>query len=232
MTYKLRRSVIIVVAKGALQEYFSFLKLKPWKAYSLYTFVDTNRFDPGKAPAKLPSENFRMISVGALRTQKNYSYLINAMADLKNEPIELHIYGVGNLQKDLQQQIETSGAKVVLKGEVKQIENVITQYDLYVMSSSFEGFSLSVLEAMSMGMPLLLSDIPSFREQCEQLADYFPLNNAAALSEMIKQLSGESKNELEKKGRLLRQRALDNFTLPQHIAGLRSIYAETMAGTD
>ena len=230
LTYRLRKTIIIVVAKGALEEYFSFLKLKPYKAYALYTFVDVNRFDASQVTKKEDSPVFRVISVGALRTQKNHTLLISAIAQLKDEPIELHIYGLGNLQQNLQQQIDESHARVVLKGEAKSIEQVIPQYDLYVMSSGFEGFSLSVLEAMAMRMPLLLSDIPSFREQCEGLADYFSLDNVEALAQKILQLSKEDKTILMEKGERLRQRVVNNFTLPQHITGLRKIYTE--AATD
>ena len=228
MTFRLRNSTIIVVAKGALAEYFSFLKLKPYKAYALYTFVDVNRFDPAKAKPKEASPVFRVISVGALRTQKNYSYLIDALAKLKNDPIALHIYGVGNLQPDLQRRLNESGANVVLKGEVKEIEQVMPQYDLYVMSSGFEGFSLSVLEAMAMGLPLLLSDIPSFKEQCEGLAEYFSLTDVNDLSQKIKKFSLETQAALKEKGEKLRQRAISNFTLAQHIDGLRKIYRDAV----
>ena len=232
ITYRFRNSIIIVVAKGALEEYFYFLKLKPYKAYTLYTFVDVNRFDPTKAKPKEDYPVFRLISVGALRTQKNHHYLIEAFARLKNEPIELHIYGVGNLQQDLQQQINETSANVVLKGEVKEIEQLMPQYDLYVMSSGFEGFSLSVLEAMAMGMPLLLSDIPSFKEQCEGLAEYFSLTDVNDLAQKIKQLSQERNNSLRERGEKLRQRAISNFTLPQHIEGLRKIYAVAVTDTN
>lgn len=226
LTFRSRNSIIIVVAKGALEEYLSFLKLKPYKAYALYTFVDVNRFDAGRAITKTTSPDFRLISVGALRTQKNHALLINAFAQLKNEPIELHIYGLGNLQEQLHRQINETGARVELMGEAKNIEEVLPQYDLYVMSSGFEGFSLSVLEAMGMGMPLLLSDIPSFREQCEGLADYFPLGDVDGLAQKIRTLSTEDKAVLMAKGEKLRQRAIENFTLPKHIEGLRKIYLE------
>jgi len=158
-SFKFRKSIIIVVAKGALDEYFSFLHLKPWKAYTLYTFVDIDRFSIARAAEKKNTGTFKMVSVGALRLQKNYPYIIEAMSLIKDKNIELDIYGVGDLQKSLQQQINTSGAKVYFKGEVNNIEQVIPQYDLFVMSSTYEGFSLGILEAMAMRMPLLISDI-------------------------------------------------------------------------
>ena len=228
LTYPLRKSIIIVVAKGALEEYFSFLKLKPYKSYALYTFVDVNRFNPANIPPKSLSKTFRVISVGALRTQKNFGFLIDAFARLKDNDIELHIYGVGNLQKQLQHKIDEAGAKVILKGEVKNIEQVIPQYDLYVMASSFEGFSLSVLEAMAMGMPLLLSNIPSFEEQCEDVATYFSLEDNNDLAQKLLSVSAKDNAALSVMGERGRLRAVNNFTLPQHIEGLRKIYTETL----
>lgn len=230
LTYRFRKSVIVVVARGALKEYFSFLRLKPWKSYALYTFVDIGRFNNKQLPPPVSSPVFRVISVGALRRQKNYSYLVEAFSRIKDKPIELHIYGRGDLEESLRRQIETSGARVVLKGQHKEIEQIIPQYDLYVMSSSFEGFSLSVLEAMAMGMPLLLSDIPSFREQAEGIAGFFPLNDPDQLVKQLVAFSQKPAAELKAMGERARQKAVNEFTLEKHMEGLRAIYAETLAG--
>ncbi len=229
LSYRFRKSIIIVVAKGALEEYFSFLHLKPYKAYALYTFVDINRFNTNQSIQKPASDTFRVISVGAIRTQKNYEWSIKAFEQLKNENIELHIYGVGPLEQTTSALIESTGAKVILKGEVRNIETIIPQYDLYLMSSSFEGFSLSVLEAMAMGMPLLLSDIPSFREQCEDTAEYFSLKDEAALPTALLRMSKMPKAVLTAMAERAKQRAVENFTLPQHIEGLRKIYLDALS---
>ncbi len=229
LSYKFRKSIIIVVAKGALEEYFSFLKLKPYKAYALYTFVDIKRFNVVHVSPKKETNVFKLIAVGALRLQKNYSFIIDAMALIKDKNIELDIYGVGNLQNQLQAQINTTGAKVNLKGEVNNIEQVIPQYDLFVMSSTFEGFSLGILEAMAMRMPLLLSDIASFKEQCEDNAWYFSLADAQDAAKQIVLLSETDKNILFDRAEAGRQRAINNFTLAQHIAGLRKIYDEALS---
>ncbi len=225
-TYRLRKNHIIAVAKGALAEYFSFLQLKPYKAWALYTFVDTRIFN-SSGPRTAPGPVFRLISVGALRIQKNQSYLIAAMAQLQELPIELHIYGSGPLQQELQQQIDSTGAKVVLKGQVSNIQAVIPQYDAFVMSSTYEGFSLAVLEAMALQMPLLLSNIASFKEQCEETALYFNLQQPAELAVQIRQLA-QQPAQLAAMGQAGKQRVEQQFTLPHHMAGLRSIYAEVL----
>ena len=228
LSYRVRKTIIIAVAKGALREYFSFLKLKPYRCYALYTFVDVDRFTLSHVKTKTHSGIFRVISVGALRTQKNYSFLIDAFAQMKNQPVELHIYGTGNLLQSLQQQIDKSGANVILKGEQKNIEHIIPQYDLYVMSSLFEGFSLSVLEAMAMGMPLLLSDIPSFKEQCEDVAEFFPLHDVNVFVQKLSSLSIVPVQELTAKGEKGRHKAVNHYTLQQHMEGLRNIYNAAM----
>ena len=232
LSYRFRKSIIIVVAKGALDEYFSFLNLKPYKAYALYTFVDIERFNVDRITAAKNNSAFKLVAVGALRLQKNYSYIINAMALIKDKNMELDIYGTGNLQEQLQQQINTTGAKVFLKGEVNNIEAVIPRYDLFVMSSTYEGFSLGILEAMAMQMPLLLSDIASFKEQCEDNAWYFSLADVQDAASQVVSLSMMDKNLLLEKAEAGRQRAINNFTLPHHIAGLRRIYDEALSSSD
>lgn len=228
LTYRFRKTVIIGVARGATEAYFSFLHLKPWKAHTLYTFVDTDRFNTAFQQKKQQRDAvLKVVSVGALRQQKNYPFAIAAMGKIKDENIELHIYGSGVLKDQLQQQIDATGAKVFLKGEVSQIEEVLPAYDLYLMSSTYEGFSLSVLEAMAAGMPLLLSDISSFREQCEDTAAYFSLEDDSSLPQQLLAFSKKNNEALQALATAGRNRALQCFTLPQHVAGLRSIYNES-----
>ncbi|MEO6541200.1 MAG: glycosyltransferase, partial [Ferruginibacter sp.] len=187
---------------------------------------DIRRFNTGAVRQKTEGTT-RLVSVGSLRTAKNYFYLLEAFEHLKDEPVELHIYGTGHLHGSLQQQINETGVRVILKGEVKNVEEVVPQYDIYVMSSAFEGFSLSVLEAMAMQMPLLLSDIPSFREQCAETAIYFELDNVADLVKKIR-LMAAGKNMRDTMSLAAKERAVHNFTLAHHMAGLRKIYSEAL----
>ncbi len=95
------------------------------------------------------------------------------------------------------------------------------------MSSTFEGFSLSVLEAMAMRMPLFLSDINSFKEQCENTAIYFSLDDVKDFTEKLKILALD-KIHLNNLAEIAYDRAVNNFTLEQHMQGLRKIYSEVL----
>jgi glycosyltransferase involved in cell wall biosynthesis len=225
-TYRFKKSYIIGVSEVALQDYFSMLHLKPCKTFVLYTFVDTAKYN--RQAANKSDNTFRIVSVGALRKGKNYLYLTEAFKKIDCSNIEVHIYGEGPEKETLQLAIEKAGVPFILKGQVNNIHEVLAQYDLFVMPSLFEGFSLSVLEAMAVQLPLLLSDIPSFKEQCAGTALYFDLNDTGDFIAKFNQII------LDKPFRdglalAAKQRVMNNFTLPHHMQGLNKIYDQVLS---
>jgi glycosyltransferase involved in cell wall biosynthesis len=243
LTYLCRKNVIIAVAKGALDEYFDFIKVKPYKAFALYTFVDTAIFNDQLTHVPKPAgDTFKIVTVGNLKVQKNHQFLLTAFrqmaappwsvsptttSDQQKSSIHLDIYGNGPLDISLQKMIDEYQLSVTLKGQVTDIQKIIGQYDLYVMSSLYEGFALSVLEAMALGMPLLLSDIPSFKEQCEIAAVYFTLADPADFVAKLMELKSNPKR-LDELGKAAKNRATSLFTLTQHIDQLKIIYSNTL----
>lgn len=227
--YKMHRSTIIGVSTGVMDQYFSFFGHKPYKKHLLYTFVDLKELEkPYEAPpAAVDKDYFTLVAIGALRFPKNQQYLIRAFGKLKNEKFQLHIYGIGVQQPEIEQLVKDTDVNVILKGEVKQASRLLPQYDLYVMPSEYEGFSLSVLEAMAMNIPMLLSDIPSFREQCADTAVFFDLKNTDDFINKLKMLATD-KEQRDRLAAAARQRVLDHFTLEHHMLGLRKIYTDTL----
>jgi glycosyltransferase involved in cell wall biosynthesis len=227
LTFRLRKSTIVAVAKGALEEYFSFINVKPHHACHLYTFVDTAVFNEEAATGKSGNETFRIVTVGNLKEQKNHQFLIEAFKELKDENITLDIYGKGPMQQVLQQSIDEHDLKITLKGQVKNIQDHIMQYDLFIMSSLYEGFALSVLEAMALGMPMLLSNINSFKEQCDDTAAYFKLNDIKDFTAQLLVLKSEPE-KLQALSKACKQRVLQHFTLQKHMQRLKVIYSDTL----
>jgi glycosyltransferase involved in cell wall biosynthesis len=62
----------------------------------------------------------------------------------------------------------------------------------FVQASVAEGFGLPVAEAGAFGVPLLLSDIPVFRELAGDAARYFGVGDATALAELIGSAAAEN----------------------------------------
>ncbi|MEN9569623.1 MAG: hypothetical protein RL172_854 [Bacteroidota bacterium] len=222
LTYLYKKSTIIAVAQGALDEYFSFINVKPYKASHLYTFVNPDVFR--QTDNKNDDATFRVVTVGNLKEQKNHQFLLEAFQHLKGRNVSLDIYGKGPLQHSLQQMIDEQQLNVTLKGQVSNIQEEVGKYDLFVMSSTYEGFALSVLEAMALGMPLLLSDIVSFKEQCADTAMYYTAADPADFGQKLLQLKHNGPL-LQSMGNACKARVLKHFTLHQHMSGLRNIYA-------
>jgi len=230
LSYRKHRSTIIGVSAGVLDRYFSFFNHKPYRKYLLYTFVDVKAVDATGPTMQVERKQnvFTLVAIGALRYPKNQQYLIRAFELLDKNEFEVHIYGIGAQQREIEKMLEERDVNVQLKGEVKNASSLLPQYDLYVMPSEFEGFSLSVLEAMAMRIPMLLSDIPSFREQCADTAVYFDLNNLADFVAKLKKLAADKQLQ-QQLVESARKRVLDHFTLEHHMEGLRKIYSDTLS---
>ena len=108
------------------------------------------------------SDIINICSVGRLVKDKRFDRLIKAIAYLKskNFNVLLSIFGDGTEQKALLQLIEQLHLKdiVVLEGFKDDIFKYVSNYDLFVCSSENEGFSLAVVEAMILGLPIIATE--------------------------------------------------------------------------
>lgn len=106
----------------------------------------------------------RIVSVGRLEPQKNHKLLLDAFAEFhKNYPeYELHIFGVGELDKDLRRQTGELeiGDRVVFRGFSSNVQQEIRDSAMFVLSSDYEGISNSMIEALAMGVPVISTDCP------------------------------------------------------------------------
>lgn len=224
-TYRFRKSTIIAVSKQALQDYFSVLQLKQGKAVVIYTFVDSTRFKFTDGP--LGNNPIRLICIGSMRKNKNFEYLIKAFTLIRDKNIQLDIFGYGPAFEYYQNLIHQEKVNIHLKGLVKNIHELMGSYHIFAMPSKFEGFSLSVLEAMASGRPLLLSDIPSFREQCEACAVYFDLNDSGDFIMKLNAMLNHPEN-MKLLGEKGYQRVMNNFSIGHHVKQLTDLYEEEM----
>jgi glycosyltransferase involved in cell wall biosynthesis len=225
-TYKLHKSTIIGVSQSALEGYYKFYNYKPYKKYLLYTFVDVEAITKTKSSYEVkPNEPFKLLTIVAIRYPKNQENLIEAFKKLKDENIVLHICGIGARYQIVKNLVDESGVNIELKGEVENASALMADYDVYVMPSFFEGFSLSVLEAMAMKIPMMLSNIPSFNEQCENTVAYFDLNNVDDFITKLKMLR-DNVEERKRLANIAHERVMKYYTLQHHLTQLRNIYEE------
>jgi glycosyltransferase involved in cell wall biosynthesis len=194
ITYK-KRHIIIGVSKTVLDDFDKWVGIKG-KNYVFYNIIEDKFFTQKIIPKQI-SNNIRLVSVGNLRLQKNYIYLIEAFKKLPTN-VSLDIYGEGLQRNEFEKIINEFKLNIRLCGHSSNLENELKKYDYFVMSSLYEGFSLGLMEAMACGLPPLLSDIPVLKEAGGDVAIYFDLNNVDSFVDVIAKISNPSFNRDEK----------------------------------
>lgn len=126
--------------------------------------VIANPISSNLPPRYMGEREKKIVAVGRLEKQKNYPLLLMAFAVFhkKHPEYKLHIYGKGNLEKELHElsvHLEISKS-VVWKGFCKNVWKEIEDASMYVLSSDFEGISNSMLEALGLGLPVISTDCP------------------------------------------------------------------------
>ena len=132
--------------------------IKSWKVKKLITFLanGTNI----KEVTEKPQYRYDLICISRLVSWKN----IKIHIDIANEiGMSLAIVGTGPEEKELKSYTKAKNCEVTFLGEKNksQIETLLRQSKVFIIMSEYEGLSFSLLEAMSFGLPAIVSDIPS-----------------------------------------------------------------------
>ena len=108
-----------------------------------------------------------ILCVGRLVPEKNYEHLLKAFKLLasRHPQIQLTVLGEGECKKTLSAFLDTLNLhdKVFFRGEQKDVFDYLHASDLFLLPSIAEGNSNALLEAMSLGLPCVASDIPANR---------------------------------------------------------------------
>jgi glycosyltransferase involved in cell wall biosynthesis len=114
-------------------------------------------------PATL--ENPMIVAAGRLTTQKGFDLLIPAFAQVVDRHPEwtLRICGDGPQRKALERQIieHDLSNNVLMMGPVERLDLEMSNASMYVLSSRFEGLPMVMIEAMSLGLPIVSFDCPT-----------------------------------------------------------------------
>ena len=126
--------------------------------------------------------------------EKNLHHLVEAFTKVKSrnevEDIKLVLAGDTDFEDDYSRSLREMARKngVVLTGFIKgkKLHSLLTNCLCYCLPSSHEGLPIALLEAMSYGVKVIVSDIPANKEVGLPESDYFPVGNVDALTEKLK----------------------------------------------
>jgi glycosyltransferase involved in cell wall biosynthesis len=107
------------------------------------------------------------IFIGRFSKEKNPDVLIKAFTQLNNPAIGLVMLGNGPMYEDLQ---PYESENILLPGFTTQVYDYLIASDYYISASEVEGLANTLLESMTVGLPVLLSDIPSHGEVLSKMS--------------------------------------------------------------
>lgn len=116
---------------------------------------------PARSNTQSPSCAYRILFIGRLIGLKRLDLLIQAVAALGNDNVELHVIGSGPLETQLRQIGEDQlGTKIHWIGGVPadEVPHHLMAADLLVLPSRYDGWGAVVSEAMMAGTPVVCSD--------------------------------------------------------------------------
>ena len=169
-------------------------------------------------------------SLGRLTEQKGYDVLVRSLAQLP----EVHavIVGDGEERAPLEGLARELGVaeRLHILGWQDDPRSYLTSLDVFVLPSRFEGFPLSIVEAMQAGLPVVAADVGSIAEALddERAGTLVPPDEPEALARALRELLDDD----ERRARLgahARDIALRRHTSRAMADGFMRIYEELAA---
>ena len=229
-TYKIIACADIVAQRISLEENIPLHKFRV-----IHNTVDPERMRPVRGRDSLRKElNIKEgeIAIGFIASfapRKGHVFLIDALDKCTKEVpgLKLLLIGAGALKSEIEAMVDERGlsARVSFLGLRRDIPDIISALDIYVQPSLAEAFSISITEAMSMGVACIVTDVGGNREIVgdDECGILVAPKDADALKGTIVRLAQDS--DLRKKiGKAARERIARVFSPERYVNSLEELY--------
>jgi glycosyltransferase involved in cell wall biosynthesis len=130
-----------------------------------------------------------IIQVSSFTAQKDQKTLIKALTRIE-APIKLLLVGTGKLIEDCKELVSSLKLenRVLFLGIRMDVYALLKMADVVVLSSHYEGLSLSSIEGLASGRPFVASRVPGLTEVVDGAGILFPVGNSKALATKLVEL--------------------------------------------
>ena len=148
---------------------------------------------------KSSNTKHKIVNVGRMTAQKNQAMLLDVFKSIhdKYPDYTLTIYGDGPLRNELESKIKELGLEdsAFLPGVSNSIHKEMSDAEMFVLSSNFEGLSNALMEAMLMGLPSISTDCAGSDEIIvnNENGILIPVGDANQLYDAIENLINDKK---------------------------------------
>jgi glycosyltransferase involved in cell wall biosynthesis len=215
--------VVVAVSETVKKDVLTYDGLPDNRVRVIYNGIDTERFlnlDGSliRSAFGISSEAPVVGTVGRLTLQKGQKYLLDAVSMLKEKfhQIVLLIIGDGPMRDELENHIRSLGIdkNVILLGTRRDIPQLLSAMDIFVLPSLWEGLPNALIEAMAAGKAIIATDIPPIREiiNSEKIGILVPVKDSKAIGSSIELLLN-NKTLTDNFGKSAKDRAFSYFNI-------------------
>lgn len=190
---------------------------------------------PEVSAAASPEQNHgavRIIMVARLDEQKDHETLFNALVSLKDRNWVVDLVGDGPHEEKLLAMAERLeiADRIRFLGLRKDVDALLAESHIFVLTSMWEGFPLTVLEAMRAGLPVVASAVGGIPESVEEDRTGYlvPRNGVEALRQCLAYLIDHPEERL-RLGEGGRQRFEERFRFERMAEQTLAVYKELVA---
>ena len=184
------------------------------------------RADPGRTLV-------RLVIVARFEPQKDHPTLLRALAGLQDHPWELDLIGDGPLRGQMESLATTLGigGRVRFLGQRTDVGQILAQAQVSLLVTNWEGFPLSILEAMRAGLPVVASAVAGIGESVrdEETGYLVPRGDVDALQDRVLRLL-TSPDLRVRLGSSARTRYEQHFTLDHFVTKTLAVYRDVLEG--
>ncbi|MFH0788173.1 MAG: glycosyltransferase [Pseudomonadota bacterium] len=230
----------IIAVSGAVKEsVVRYDHIRPEKIQVFYNGIDLSQCDltPDRDGARsslgIKPEEVVIGVIARLEEQKGHQVLLEALSLIPDLPTNLKVLmvGDGKLRLSLEEETKKRGlsSRVVFLGTRTPIFPILKALDLFLLPSLWEGFSVALLEAMAMGVPVIATKVGGAEEVITsgQQGLLIPPGDPHSLAEAI----GEAwlhRDRFLRMAEMGKEKVRQNFSKERHLTLLQDLYQEVL----
>lgn len=207
--------------------------------------IDTNLFAPDaearnsvRSELRLPESALLIGMIGRYHQMKDHANFLKAAAQIAKQYPDAHFLLAGREvdtdNRTLLDQIHKLGIaeRAHLLGERTDIARLVAALDVFCLASSHgESFPIIVGEAMSCGVPCVVTDVGDCAWMVNDTGRVVPPRDHRALAENCESLLELGSQGRHQRGQAARTRVIDLFSLSSVVAKYEALYEGTIAAT-
>ena len=191
--------------------------------------INLDHFASKEISEKQKTNTLNLISVGGLRRIKNHEYQLFVLRNIINKGIncKLYLIGGGAEYDNLQYLINKLHLKdfVTITGFIEEVKEYLDRSQIYIHTAFKEGLSLTTIEAMACGLPIVCLDAEGNRDLIKNNENGFILKkdtNPEHFAEVVLKIHGDPK--LRKKLSRNSIKFSENFDIKNYTKELLKLY--------